>query len=343
MKNEEKTNRPTLTVVGDAPRHDEELRLWLENHLRKHPHLTLEKLSRHTHIGKGAQPSTLRAYLDCKYFAPKEEGGLGVQNSKLEDRIRAYKDRVEGSPRDNNQIPFIETGAWQQFQHACYTAIKENAIVVVYGKPGLGKSRYLREYGYQKQDAVPIQILCSANITPKFFAEEIARELKIDDRYSLPKLEKAISEKLQKYPRPLFVDQANYLNEKALGTICHLWETAHIPVVLIGTQDLHTLFVTSQLTEDVRAQLSSRVSMHYPLMDLTKTESVQIIRHILGDDATDARIAQIMRLTQGNFRHLSFIFPRIEDVRRRFAKQLESGDVEMEDVIETAGQRLMVG
>ena len=59
-----------------------------------------------------------------------------------------------------------------------------------------------------------------------------------------PQLEDRIIEKLRRYPRPLFVDQANYLKEKALGSVCYIWEVARIPIVLAGTNALHTIFAT---------------------------------------------------------------------------------------------------
>ncbi len=333
-------NKNGLIVIGDKPQHDEGLRIWLQEHIEKNPHLTTTVLASATHIGAGVSRTTLDAYLNCTYFLPKPEG-LGVKTSKIEDKIRAYRDRVDGV-REGKTVPFVETGSWLQFKHACFTAINENAIVVVYGRPGIGKSRYLREYGYQKQKVVPLQVLCSANITPKYFVESIAKQLRIEHKFSIPTLEGMISDKLQKYPRPLFVDQANYLNEKALGTVCYLWETARIPIVLIGTADLFELFTTSQLTEDVRAQLSSRVAMHYPLVELTDKEVKSIVHNLLGDEATDERVAQIIRLTQNNFRHLSFLLPRIQDIKARQAEKLKTGEVSLDDVIETAGARLMV-
>jgi hypothetical protein len=78
----------------------------------------------------------------------------------------------------------------------------------------------------------------------------------------LAKLEDLVAEKLKRYPRPLFIGQANYLPERSLGTVCHVWEIARAPIVLVGTKELYNLFMNSRMTEDVRAQISSRVAMH---------------------------------------------------------------------------------
>lgn len=74
--------------------HDEDLRHWLENYFEEIEGMTMNMLSRRIGVSKLA----LQAYLDGMYFAPKEVGGLGVtkENSTVESRIRAYRDRVFG-------------------------------------------------------------------------------------------------------------------------------------------------------------------------------------------------------------------------------------------------------
>lgn len=331
-------------VGGGSGIGNEELRLWLDRYIKEHPHLTTIILSRNDHIG--VSRTALDAYIAGTYFIPKEAGGLGVNptNTKIEQKIRAYRDRVEGTTRHGYSNSFIETRSWMQFQHACKTAIEENVIVVVYAKPGVGKSRCLQEYSTQKMTTMPIQILCSANITTRYFVQKIARELGLDDRPPTAQLEDRIAEKLKRgVPRPLFVDQANYLNEKALGTICYLWEKARIPTILIGTKDLFELFNTSRLTEDVRAQLSSRVAMHYPLMELSVEEVKSIVTRMLGAKATADVISQIYNTTGGIHRHVDMMLPRLSEIIRKNETAVESGEVSVISLVEKAGRRLMVG
>ena len=135
---------------------------------------------------------------------------------------------------------------------ACDVAINENVSVIVYGRPGVGKSRCLTEYALQKMCTAPVMVLCSRNVTPRFFVQRLARELRVERRRTIPELEEAVAERLRHYPRPLFIDQANYLHERSLGTVCHLWELARVPVVLSGTKAFYDLFARSKLTEEVR-------------------------------------------------------------------------------------------
>jgi len=333
-----------LKIAGGAQNvGDEELRIWLKNYVEEHPHLTTVILARLDHIG--ASRTALDAYINGTYFVSKELGGHGVnpKNTQVEAKIRAYREKVEGTVRHGYINSFLETRSWLQFQHACKTAIEENVIVVVYAKPGVGKSRCLQEYSTVKMTTMPIQILCSANITTRYFAQKIARECGVDDKLPTAQLEDKISERLKRNPRPLFVDQANYLNEKALGTICYLWETARIPIVLIGTKDLFELFMTSRLTQDVRAQLSSRVAMHYPLMELSVEEVKTICKRALGEHATAETVQKIFSTTNGNHRHLDMLLPRVSASIRKNEEEIEKGNVLIPVLVERASSRIMLG
>jgi len=325
---------------------DEELRQWLETFLAEHPHLTLAELSRSEHIGM-SHPA-LHAYLKGTYFLEKEVGGSGVnpENTKIEDKVRAYRDKVEGTVRHGFKNSFIKTRSWQQFQHACMTAINENVIVIVYAKPGVGKSRCMAEFSTEQMRTRPIEILCSANITTRYFVQKIAKQCSISDTKPTAQLEDLIADKLKKNPRPLFVDQANYLNEKGLGTICYLWERARIPIVLFGTHDLKDLFARSSLTEDVRVQLSSRIAMHYPLKELSREEVASIVTRVLGDRATPKVLAHIYNATHGNHRHLDMVLPRLSQMVDKNLERLddpEDDKVTMESLIDNVASRLMIG
>jgi DNA transposition AAA+ family ATPase len=314
-----------LKTVGGPPPWDEDLRCWLQAYIDKYPHHTTGILSRSQFIG--VSKTVLDEYIAGIYFLPIESGGKGInpETSKVEHAIRAYRERIEGSVRHGYTNSFVETRTWFQLQHACNVAINENVLVVAYGKPGVGKSRCLLEFTVRRMTAAPVTILCSRNITPKYFVEKLAQDLGLNNKSRISQTEDSIAEKLNRYPRPIFVDQANYLSEKSLGSICYIWEKARIPIVLIGTKDLFELFMTSSRTEDVRAQISSRVAMHYLLSELSLTEVKAIIKKALGDDATDDAVAQIFNVTGGIHRHVDMIVPRIFELREVNKKKLSDG------------------
>jgi DNA transposition AAA+ family ATPase len=229
-----------------------------------------------------------------------------------------------------------------QVQNACNTAIRRNVIVVVYGAPGKGKTRCLLEYQKRNMVTAPIFILCSRNISVSYFIEKIARKLGLHTTPKIAQLEDEVSERLTRYPRSLFIDQANYLSERSLGTVCHIWEIAHTPIVLAGTKSLYDLFMTSHLTEDVRAQLSSRVAMHYPLSGLSVPESKAIIQRALGTMATNEVVAQIHNITGGIYRNLDWIISNLLELMVLNAEELKSGKVKLSELVTKAGSRLII-
>jgi DNA transposition AAA+ family ATPase len=322
------TPAPSQLKVSATATHDEELRQWLENHMNTHKHLTANELSRSTHIGKSA--STIKAYVAGKYFLPKEQGGQNTNPAKLEGLIRAYRDRIEGVVKEGYSTSFVTGRAWSQFSAACRKAIDERTIVVVYGPPGVGKSRCKLEY-LTANATMPIDVLCSAVITTRHLVQKIAKQLGLNETEPTSQLTDKIAEKLRKNLRPVFVDQANYLNEQGLGVLCHLWEVAKVPIIMIGTKDLYELFTSSRMIQDVRAQLSSRVALHCELFTLSLSEfktivissfddeSKALLKELFGINGVDHAVSHLFKICGGHFeteeggganhRHLEMVAP----------------------------------
>jgi hypothetical protein len=140
----------------------------------------------------------------------------------------------------------------------------------------------------------------------------------------------------------VLVDQANYLDEKSLGTLCFIWERQHVPMVLTGTKQLYDDFFQSRLTEEVRGQLSSRIALHYLLPELEQAETRAILQKALGPDATEEVITMIHSVTGGVFRSVDMMIPRLLELRQRNEKKLAEGSVKMQDLAKTAASRLMI-
>lgn len=328
---------PKLEIVGRDATFDILLLNRLKRFMEKHPHITPKVLARKENVN--FSEAAIAAYLKETYFLSKELGGQGVQaggGSRLETNIRAYLDRMEGTEREQGyRDEFVETATWKRFSAACNTAIERNVIVVLYGPPGLGKSRCLREYAKRNLTTSPVMVLCSANVTTRFFAQKIGDELRLNTRLSTAELEDKITERLKRSPRPIFVDQANYLNDKGLGLLCHIWEVSQVPIVMLGTQDLFSLFSASRLTEDVRMQLATRVEWPCPLAELSQKECTRLVEQTLGT-VSEADAREIYRITRGNFRFLARTLRNLTELRQA------NGDAgELADLIEAARARLI--
>lgn len=113
-------------------------------------------------------------------------------------------------------------------------------------------------------------------------------------------------------------------------------------MVLTGTKQLYDIFFQSKLTEDVRGQLSSRIALHYLLPELSQTETREILKYALGNDATEEVIGLIHSLTGGIFRSVDMMIPRLLELRQPNEKKLAEGSVKMQDLVKTAASRLMI-
>jgi hypothetical protein len=97
------------------------------------------------------------------------------------------------------------------------------------------------------------------------------------------------------------------------------------------------------MTEGVRAQLSSRVALHYLLAELSLPEAKAIIKRALGGLATNEVVAKIYNVTGGIHRHVDMIMPRILELVERNKEKLDAGEVTIIDIIVIAGSRLITG
>jgi DNA transposition AAA+ family ATPase len=338
----QQTNSKLQTVGPNTG--DEELRQWLAHHIEQHSHLNTSVLSKSDYTGV-SRPA-LDGYLEGTYFLPKTSGGAGVdpRRSDVEKKIRAYREKIEGVVTESGALSFIETVAYQRLCGAWDMAVQHNAIIVAYSGPGDGKSHNIPQLKVQRMTTMPISILCSRNITTGYFAQRLAEEASLSIHHSIPRLEDMVADKLRKNPRGVIVDQANYLNEKSLGTVCHVWERARVPIMLVGTNDLYDLFQKSDLTQDVRAQLTSRVMWHVPLAKLTVKECKTFLHRAMGaKHATDEVVAAVMTVTGGCFRSVRFMIPQIEELKRipTNEQKLRDGKLKMTDIVMAAGTRLM--
>jgi hypothetical protein len=144
-----------LKIVGDKPLWDEELRSWLDRYINGHQHHSIEVLTRSDYIG--VPRAILEAYLEGSYYLPtgSTEQDTSSRRYDVEGAVRRFRENIEGTVRHNYANRFVETRTWVQVQNACNTAIKRDAIVVVYGTPGMGKTRCLLEYQRRNMVTAP--------------------------------------------------------------------------------------------------------------------------------------------------------------------------------------------
>ncbi len=62
--------------------------------------------------------------------------------------------------------------------------MREHVVVVVYGRPGVGKSRCLIEFCLREMTVAPVSIMCSRNVTARYLLSKLAESLRLYDGHS---------------------------------------------------------------------------------------------------------------------------------------------------------------
>lgn len=106
-------------------------------------------------------------------------------------------------------------------------------MALVYGEPGLGKSRTALWLAVQN-DAIYIR---STNLmTGRWFLEELAEELGEIPRYWTSDLFKQCVNKLLEKPQMIIIDEIDYLagDQKTIETIRDIHDKTNIPIIFVG-------------------------------------------------------------------------------------------------------------
>ena len=115
-------------------------------------------------------------------------------------------------------------------------------MALVYGEPGLGKSRTALWWAV-KNDAVYIR--SSNMMSGRWFLEELVEELGESPLYKSSDLFNQAVSQLVQYPRPLIIDEIDYLlsDSKAIETIRDIYDRTEVPIVLIGMNKANKKFI----------------------------------------------------------------------------------------------------
>lgn len=115
-------------------------------------------------------------------------------------------------------------------------------MALVYGEPGLGKSRTALWWAV-KNDAIYIR--SSNMMSGRWFLEELVEELGESPLYKSSDLFNQAVNQLTQYPRPLIIDEIDYLlsDSRAIETIRDIYDRTEVPIVLIGMNKANKKFI----------------------------------------------------------------------------------------------------
>jgi AAA domain len=176
---------------------------------------------------------------------------------------------------------------------------------LVYGRTGAGKTTACAWF---REKVNGVYVRAMALWTPFMMMEAIATELGVAGATSTSKLLSAICASLKDQPRPLIIDEADYLVDRKtmIETLRDLHDDTTSPVILIGMDGI-------ERTIQQRRQLSGRILRQVPFhtCDLTDT-------HLLAEGLCEVGIESDMlenlhRRTKGSPRLIMVGLSRLEE------------------------------
>ena len=221
-------------------------------------HSIKEKLQNHMHTtglsiqkvadSMGVSRPKLSSYLNDK----TQERNMSVK--EIEKQVSDWLARDE-QRRASLAIPIVETKTTRNIDTICSTTHANNAISVVYGAAGTGKSTALARYAKENTGVYLIEVDQSFSLT--VLASEICRVIGINPTGTNAILTKRIQEKLQNMDALLIFDECDYLSTRTLEWIRRvIHDKSQCGVILAGLQRLEFELKNQKNAHD---QLVSRV------------------------------------------------------------------------------------
>jgi DNA transposition AAA+ family ATPase len=180
-------------------------------------------------------------------------------------------------------------------------------MALVYGEPGLGKSRTALWLAAQN-DAIYIR---SSNLmTGRWFLEELVEELgEIPRFYTFDLFKQCISKLIEK-PQMLIIDEIDYLasDQKAIETIRDIHDKTNVPIIFVG------MTLAEKKLSRYR-HLYDRLSDIVQFKAFSKSDVSDIITQLCEVEVTDSAI-EIIYAQSNRFRQIVRLISKMETVAK---------------------------
>lgn len=177
------------------------------------------------------------------------------------------------------------------------------AMGLITGNPGLGKTTSAA-WLFVKADGV--LVTCDKVDTEASILRKLCREYGIQPPHGRTKLLDAVREQANRIGKPIFFDEADYISKKedVLETIRGIYDSANVPMLLIGYAKLPTIMKTMP-------QLRGRIGGHVQLAP-ADMEDINLMATLADVHVKDDLLKVLLQDTGGNFRDIRTGLSRIE-------------------------------
>jgi DNA transposition AAA+ family ATPase len=202
------------------------------------------------------------------------------------------KDRISLKRPD-----FQTTSVFKNFMYLLEIAQSDKMIKVIIGDAGLGKSESLAYYE-REHKATTLLVKVNPTFKDSTILRKIADKLGMQSSGSKDVLFDNIVTKLTGTGKMIIVDEADYLNVKALDVLRRIFDEADVPLVLVGLEKLRKMI--SSVSDRYRQVFSRMDCVQIPPLNLDDTS--MLVKSVF--DANDSIINHFHKASGANARKL---------------------------------------
>lgn len=158
----------------------------------------------------------------------------------------------------------------------CDHAVAGGELVVIVGKPGLGKTVALQAWHDLRGGEVSVQVV-SPLVTPTGLVRGLALRFELPSSGAGDKVLQEVVTYLRRKPKPLVFDEANNLSVRCLEVVRHIFDQTSTPIVLCGSMALQQRLSVKSSVHTELDQLQSRVERYCLLAPLGLEEVRRVV------------------------------------------------------------------
>jgi hypothetical protein len=268
----------------------------------------------------GRSTGTVSAWVKNKYTG-------NVDNIDYDIKIFLERE-AERNETARNEIPFCQIKNALRVWDTAKIAHLNRQICVVYGEPGSGKTRAVKEYAVNNPDVILIET--DPGYSPKILFRNINKALGLEGLGQISELFDNAVQKLKMTGRLLIVDEAEILPYRALELLRRLHDKAYIGILLSG---MPRLYYNLRGLNGEYKQLYSRVRTSVKLEALREEDTEMIVNAFLPD--RNGIYKTFHKVSSGNGRTLEMLLLNSESIARLNKRKID------EAVVEKASTMLM--
>ncbi len=209
-------------------------------------------------------PAQLSQFLNNKYKGDLERTSFRISNY--------IKDVLERKKYSSEHVFIRNLTNTEMVLNVVRLTHLQRSIGLITGKSGLGKTSALKSYAEEHQEVLFIEV--DTAYSPKELLSELHEMCGYNGKGHLNLLKKDIISKLKNSGRLLIIDQAEYLQDKALDLLRSIHDKAGVGLLLSG---LPRLLNNIKGVGGVHEQIYTRIGAFLELKPLTDADITKLV------------------------------------------------------------------